>query len=626
MIIGVNMMKLSLKKLFGSLSVALISLLSMMGIQSAEARTQRTTTVSQAKRSSRPSPAVKANPARAQKQTVRSAPPLRARQATILSRTKTTRTSVAPALTPQKKAIRAKTAARPVPSIPQRGRALVASSSPSRVRATTPSPVVRKAVVPAPSRPASVPTPRARTTSPAPRAARATPSPRINGKSPVVAPTQTRPSRTPSLAKTNSRVTTRSTRAMTPQTRNNRAQQPIPTTQQPVTERERVANVERERQIALQRERDAVAERERLAELERQRIAALTPAQRQMREFLTLSSQRDTLPLAFTEVEAAMNALPQTQRTGQAWQTVNTALMNGNAMRVQQRSQIVRTDAIKDALSTLGIPPRDFHIWPKLDIGYQVGQRSRSEQYGLCMPTGPLFHPYHIGQEQPHFTFNIKFPSYDVIKDFLPESLRRHLHGFNHPIDTFLIFQDSPWQQFGDGTGGRPDTGGPMRLRLASWVDPEAPTIDDNPYNKLTPVRAGVFSKSGQPQIETQTVDQLVNDGVSTHNSLNAAGQGDSQVVTSGPTTPLVNFDPTLSQMLFALAIKQDNSRAAVSINCLWNPADELVVEDVLRIRQGNQRPSLKQVFENLNQPATKQRLSPSGRSVAEDLERLIVR
>jgi hypothetical protein len=712
------MKNINLKKLLGSITVAFISLLSIIGVKPAEARAPRVSTTQQVKRNGVKS-AVAVKATGVQKRAARTTPPEKQVRARTSSRPKapvTPRTS-------KRTVVREKPANHPQ-AVTHRGRVTAATHSPSPSRATSPSPTRgRSRVATSPSTPRAVaPSPtrgRSRVATPSPTTPRTASSsltrarvhnvtPSVSPSSQVVPPApapkkadlpkpqQSRarshsaaptpvvaPSRTrlhlpqPGVTKQLTGVKRKSPSTVEPvrqaphkRTRQVQQQppkiqqlpQPVVTQPQPVTQPsqpsidlQRQATAERERLAAVERERLATVERERLAaaERERLRIAALTPAQREMREFLMRPSQRETMALNFTDVEQAMNALPTAQRNGPAWQTVNDALRAARSQPVRigdsptqanaRKNPFVRTRPVRQALETLQIPPQDAKDYPELDIGFANGQRTRSEQYGIGMPVGPVFHPYNIDLGKPHFTLNVKFPNFDVIRDHVPGNLRNHLANFQNSnnIDAFLNFQDIPWQQFTSANDPANGTGGPMSLRLASWIDPDAPSHEyAHRYWETTHVLAGVFSKNGDPRIGPltnatghvtlpgQTNQQLVPDQVITHNQVDPHTNvvTGALVITSGATTQIPDFDPTVSQMLFALAIKQDNSRAAVSINCLWNPADELVIEDVLKIRHGNERPSLRKTIEDLNQPTTKQRLSPGGRGVAEDLERLIVK
>lgn len=314
----------------------------------------------------------------------------------------------------------------------------------------------------------------------------------------------------------------------------------------------------------------------------------------------------------------------------------------------------------------------DLRIYKTVDIGYS--DRSRTDQYGLGIPTAPVFHPYHMDENKteygsPAFTLNIKLPQY--FPDFVPPALHRHLAGINEQeIDTFIIVQDMPWENT------------KLLFRPQYYLDPHAPVEDSGVYSKSFLTQVGLFSRNpsgpillklkrpGQPEDQIQPENELITEHLSVHNSkalisnelftryknggiITAAEQprlnnlilldrarngevlsgeearkvkdlgwnaefpnifGNPMNISSGNTPVVVGLDLHESNVLFSLTKCGD--RTAVVKHILLNPEDEAVFEEVLF----NSR-NLLELQENLEKPENSSKLSPSGKGIPEEFD-----
>jgi hypothetical protein len=227
--------------------------------------------------------------------------------------------------------------------------------------------------------------------------------------------------------------------------------------------------------------------------------------------------------------------------------------------------------------------PQNF---PRRDLGYG-GQRARSDQYQINMPTAPIIHPYHLegqgnerGFEQPAFTLNVKLPGY--LLDLFPRAVHAYLNhnlaGMNLAnVDVFLAVQDMPWLV--------PNAGARLSLKPQSWLDPTAPLNSAAPYNKGFTVQTGLFGGNLGQLIQGQPMNGLLREGrISTHNTVAQDGVTvtNRQIVSSNNVLHINNLDLNQTNVFYSLTKNVATGRAAIVKHILLNPQDEQVFEDVL--------------------------------------------
>ncbi|MBY0272636.1 MAG: hypothetical protein K2X02_04390 [Alphaproteobacteria bacterium] len=210
-------------------------------------------------------------------------------------------------------------------------------------------------------------------------------------------------------------------------------------------------------------------------------------------------------------------------------------------------------------LKEIGVNPLNV---PYLSNRFKVGN---TLQYSMNMPQAPIIHPYNIGIDYPLFPYAARLNAGELDPNLFPALSEAQATLISLGVDPgvadyFYVAQNAPWSE-----------SRPRFLQPQSWAFPDAPYSSEGPYWKDAKINVAISSPNNAITLASSSEGVIISHNFVTRETPN----GDSRVVSSGPTFPiLAGFKEDQTNFFVSTVVIPATKRAAVTFHTILGNSD----------------------------------------------------